>query len=492
MIKLVNNVFLSFLVIVAVIGMVFSILTLFPSFLLQDASYNRVLSLDRADSFVLSNDLESINPDDSPYQNPVTLTIPPLSDNDAVFVDVYSNKQLLSEVDCLSNYQSVAGLDSITCNVSLPYGYYKKENYTLLAILYQDSKESISNPIAIAADWSPYEKSFWGFSGNLLIILLLIFIFILAPIAILTLYLASRLKHEKSYPEEFSLSSLINPLSKARTLQEKINAILLSPYFWLIEIAGILILVFYLALSGKVFESTTAIISFAISGLIAFVIPFFWCILWWYADYKQREPLRMIITLFLWGSLAALMVVGFNTVAGILFGLLGIGVISTFLVAPILEEFYKGAGLALLSSNDEYDSIEDGIVFGFTVGMGFAFIENWLYFMNNPLGSDIGSWVYLFFLRSILFSANHGFYTAITGAFIGWVKEKDFKAPALGLLGFPIASFFHLIHNSGELLAGLLGIGGYLLYCCFLIPIFDYGGFFLMILLFLRSLLRKR
>ncbi|MCX6768596.1 MAG: PrsW family glutamic-type intramembrane protease [Candidatus Micrarchaeota archaeon] len=103
------------------------------------------------------------------------------------------------------------------------------------------------------------------------------------------------------------------------------------------------------------------------------------------------------------------------------------------------------------------------------------------------------SWLFLFLLRSIVFSANHGLYTAITGATIGYLIEKKFEFPALGLLiGVPIATLFHAMHNSGELVITLLGGAGVLLYCCVLIPFFDYGGLLLLMVLFLRAVTRAR
>jgi hypothetical protein len=108
------------------------------------------------------------------------------------------------------------------------------------------------------------------------------------------------------------------------------------------------------------------------------------------------------------------------------------------------------------------------------------------------MGSDVWGWLFVFFLRSIVFSANHGFFTAIIGIIIGYMIERGSRSPALGLLiGVPIAAFFHAMHNSGEAIIALLGGGGALIYCCFLIPFFDYGGFVILVLLFIRSVLRR-
>jgi RsiW-degrading membrane proteinase PrsW (M82 family) len=266
---------------------------------------------------------------------------------------------------------------------------------------------------------------------------------------------------------------------------------MVSPYFWGLEMLGILIVMLYMGIAGEIWKSWTALAAFAMSGLIAFIVPFLWCFLWWYADYREREPLRVLVTLFLWGMLAALMAIGINTVMGLAFGLAGLGFFTSFFIAPPVEEFFKGSGLLIFANHHEFNSVEDGIVFGFTIGMGFAFIENWIYLLGNPMGADVWSWLALFLLRSVVFSANHGLYTAITGATIGYLIEKKFGFPALGLLvGVPIAALFHAMHNSGEMIVALLGGAGALLYCCVLIPFFDYGGLLLLVVLFIRAVTR--
>jgi RsiW-degrading membrane proteinase PrsW (M82 family) len=300
------------------------------------------------------------------------------------------------------------------------------------------------------------------------------------------------MKHDGAAQDEYSFASLLNPLRAGKTMQ-KFHAFLVSPYFWAFELVGIALILLYVALAGQAWKSTTALIAFVFSGLAAFIVPLLWCAAWWYADFREREPLRIVVTFFLWGMLAALMAIGLNSIADVAPGVFGLGVLATFLVAPLLEEFYKGSGLCLLSEHHEFDSVEDGIAFGFVIGMGFSFIENWIYFMGNPLGSDTLGWLFLFLMRSVLFSANHGLYTAITGGVIGYLIERKFRAPGLGILvGLPIAAFFHAMHNSGPAIISLLGIGGVLIYCCFLIPIFDYGGFIVLVLFFIRAIIRQR
>jgi len=499
MLSALNRIFLLLLILSAVSAILFSILILaLPALVgqglelkeLEDASKSGALSLQLGDA------APSISPDYSPYLANLTLVTPPLSESDVLSVLVFSGGKKIADFDCLSDYESYSdyyGQTVFSCLVPIPYDYSSSADYEIFGSLSGDGGELVSEPRSVHADWTPYEGNFWGFSWILAIFGLGIYLVVLLPLTLVVLGIASKMKHGGADPKEYSFGSLLNPLSVGKTFFEKANAFFISPYFWALELLGIFIILFYMALSAEIWKSGTAFVAFIFSGLMALVIPYLWCLAFWYADFKEREPLRILVTFFLWGMLAALMAIGINSIAGELLSLVGLGFLGTFLLAPPLEEFYKGSGLGLLSTHHEFDSVEDGVVFGFVIGMGFSFIEDWLYMLNNPMGSDIWGWLGLFFMRSILFSANHGLYTAITGGVIGFVIERGFKAPALGMLvAVPIAAFFHAMHNSGEMLIALLGGGGALVYCCLLIPLFDYGGLALLIALFVYAVFRKK
>jgi len=499
MLETINRLFLAFLLVIALLGIVLSIGTLLlPGLLGAGLDLKELQSADHSPAFQLLQGAipASVSPDASPYEINLTINTPYLEKDDELKLHVFSEGRDLKDTDCLESFDSYDNYStsgSFTCTAVIPYGYISSQDYEIYASLSGEGKEYASGPIQIHADWSTYESNFWGFSTILAILIGAVYLFILLPLSFIVLGMASHLKHANSVEGEYSLRSLLNPFAVGKTLMDKINSFIISPYFWAIESIGILIIIFYLAIFAGIWKSGTALSAFLFSGLLAFIIPFLWVLAWWYADYREREPLRIIITFFLWGMLAALMAIGFNTLTGVIFEVIGLGFLSSFLLAPPTEEFFKGSGICLLSEHHEFDSIEDGLVYGFVIGMGFSFIEDWLYMLNNPMGSDIWSWLGLFFLRSILFSSNHGLYTAITGGVIGFLIERRFKAPALGLLiGVPIAAFFHAMHNSGEMLGTLLGGGGLLVYCCLLIPFFDYGGLIFLVLFFIYALLRKR
>lgn len=494
MLKEINAALPIFVALLVVSGILLSLAAiLLPYIIGEDLGLEELDKMERIGSFSMDGLPATAAPEDSPYVSALTVRTPPLKETDSVKLRIFGEGKELGGIGCLEEMENRSGITELECNASIPYNYQKAESYKVYAVLESGEKEYASGPLSVDADWSAYEKNFWDFSGNTGICLLGIFLLIIVPLAIAAYKVAEGTKHEEAYPGEYSMATLFAPFSIKRKNEEKMHAAIVSPYFWSLEMLGILVILAYMGLAAEVWKSWTALAAFVISGMIAFVVPFLWCLFWWYADFREREPLRMLVTLFLWGMLAALMAIGINSVIGALFGLIGLGFFTAFFVAPPVEEFFKGSGLLIFANHHEFNSIEDGIVFGFTIGMGFAFIENWIYLLDNPMGANIISWVALFLMRSIMFSANHGLYTAITGAVIGYLIEKKFTYPALGLLiGVPVAALFHAMHNSGEMIIALLGGGGALLYCCVLIPVFDYGGLILLGILFLRAILGKK
>lgn len=496
LLQILNRIFIGLVLLAALCGIGLSILALFLPFLAEDDLQLELGEMEETPELALSTNMAiAINPEDSPYELNTTISTPPIAALDTLSLYIYADGKRVGEIDCLEDFElpeDYTNQTTFNCSALIPYNYLPSQDYKIFAVLITDESEYVSSPIDVGADWAAYEESFWSVS-SIITVLLIVSAVILIPLTILMFYTAAKTKHATLFKGEYSIESLIFPLSNGRTILHKFHSFILSPYFWLLEVSGIVILLIYMAISAEVWKSETALVAFVLSGLMAFVIPYVWCIAWWYMEFREREPLRLVVTLFLWGCLAALMAIGFNTIAGAILGIAGLAFVSTFLLTPPVEEFYKGAGLALFSEHHEYDSIEDGILFGFVIGMGFSFIENWVYLLSNPMGSSILGWLFVFFLRAIVFSANHGFYTALTGAVIGWLIEKRFKAPGLGLLvGVPLAAFFHAMHNSGEMLISLLGAGGALLYCCFLIPLFDYGGVIGLFVLFIYVLFRRR
>jgi RsiW-degrading membrane proteinase PrsW (M82 family) len=143
-------------------------------------------------------------------------------------------------------------------------------------------------------------------------------------------------------------------------------------------------------------------------------------------DQFEPEPAALIVVALLWGGVVAL---SFAAVANSSF--------LTFLqrvmpsaqvdswgaavVAPIDEEFYKGAGLVMiyLMARDEIDGLMDGLVYGAMIGLGFQVIENVQYFIHAAAQSgsgQIGPVISTFFVRVLIAGLySHMLFTGLLG-----------------------------------------------------------------------------
>lgn len=220
----------------------------------------------------------------------------------------------------------------------------------------------------------------------------------------------------------------------------------------------------------------------AIVGLLP--VPLYLTIILWIDRYETEPPWLLAFTFF-WGATVA--VFGsliLNTVnEAIVSNLLGASVGGFFGVtisAPLVEETFKGAVLFLIFfwQHDEFDGVVDGIVYGSLVALGFATIENFLYYGR---AAQEGQTLSLFLLRGGLAPFSHPLFTSMTGIGLGLSRQSDNKlvkwlAPLVGLLA---AMFLHFVWNTSAV-TGLFPI----IYLVFMVPAFV--AFWLVVIFALR------
>lgn len=161
-------------------------------------------------------------------------------------------------------------------------------------------------------------------------------------------------------------------------------------------------------------------------------------------DWYEREPLSIIVGMFLWGGTFAIALSGlFNTWLGTRLPADVEAVFGAALTAPLVEELAKGiAILAVFAASmwagkrwgiHEFGGVTDGVVYGAASGFGFAFFENVHYFVNTLLSASvqtgnaqqaIDAATDVFLLRVNFFGLSstlllHGVATALTGAGLG-------------------------------------------------------------------------
>ncbi len=161
-----------------------------------------------------------------------------------------------------------------------------------------------------------------------------------------------------------------------------------------------------------------------ISVALSFGITFFYALIIYWLDRYEKEPKRLLIGVFLWGAVVAIigailaeMVFAVGTFLFTRSETLSEGLTGS-IAAPLVEETLKGLAVLLvfLIFRSEFDSILDGIVYAGITALGFAAIENALYaygFGYREHGME-GMYAVLF-VRGILGGWDHPMWTAFTG-----------------------------------------------------------------------------
>lgn len=176
----------------------------------------------------------------------------------------------------------------------------------------------------------------------------------------------------------------------------------------------------------------------------------------WWSDRYEREPWWLLLVTFLWGAAPAILLSVaaelllehplLPYVPGLSSDLLRVG-----LIAPVVEEIAKGLALfgLYLFFPFEMDDVLDGIVYGALIGAGFGMTENFLYFLNALLQEAPGGIWGLALLRSVIFGANHAYYTAILGAAVavGVGMGRGRRRWPVVWLGLAGAIGVHALHN---------------------------------------------
>ena len=158
-------------------------------------------------------------------------------------------------------------------------------------------------------------------------------------------------------------------------------------------------------------------------------------VLIYYLDLYEREPVSVAIAAFLWVAFAATALAldagGWDEVLANVttpgFALRW----GPSLTAPVIEEFLKGAGLVLLYLivRDEVDDMMDGFVYGALCGLGFAVVEDVVYFMAGFGGTPSGvlQGFYVRVVSSGLYG--HVLYTGLVGMAIGLLVTRRDPTP---------------------------------------------------------------
>ncbi len=176
-------------------------------------------------------------------------------------------------------------------------------------------------------------------------------------------------------------------------------------------------------------------------------------------DRYDPEPWYALIMALLWGAIVACGVSALiNSVVGGAIGGTRGDWISTVVSAPLVEEATKGSLLLgyLYFLRREFDGVVDGIIYASFIAIGFAGVENVLYYAQAGLEGGQEGFRQTFVLRGLLTPWAHPLYTSMTGIGVGLARESGkplvrFTAP---ILGYMAAVTLHAIWNGSAMFFG--------------------------------------
>ncbi len=236
---------------------------------------------------------------------------------------------------------------------------------------------------------------------------------------------------------------------------------------------GLLVCLALALIVGLIMLSELGILVAIIATVIAFVPAFFYMLPLLWLDRYDPEPAWALAGAFVWGGLVAVVVSYilnslFGAVAASVGGEVAGTIVGAVISAPIVEEGSKGLGLVLilLFLRREFDDIVDGIVYGGFIALGFATVENILYYGRSLLAGGLDHLVSTFILRGILSPFAHVTFTAMTGIGCGIARESHNMAVRLlaPLGGYILAVVLHMVWNGMAVLLGGSFIIGYALF----------------------------
>ncbi len=248
---------------------------------------------------------------------------------------------------------------------------------------------------------------------------------------------------------------------------------------------AIFAIVFLSLIVGLIMFWSVGIVAAVIASVVAFVpaciyiLPLIWL------DRYDPEPSWLLALAFLWGALVAV-IVSFivNTVIGTVVAIsvspAAGELVGAVISAPIFEEGSKGLGLILLLVffRKYFDDILDGIIFAGVIALGFATVENILYYGGGIARGGVPNLAILFVLRGIMSPFAHVTFTSMTGIGCGIARESHNKIIRFitPVVGYFCAVFLHAVWNG---MATVGGLGGFIIgYIVLEIPFFlIFAGF---------------
>ncbi len=207
-------------------------------------------------------------------------------------------------------------------------------------------------------------------------------------------------------------------------------------------------------------------------------------------DRYDPEPAYALLMALGWGAIAAC---GFSALVNSIVGAVLGDVAGTVVSAPIVEEASKGILVLgfFYFLRREFDGVVDGIIYATFVAIGFAAVENVIYYAQAGMDGGGEGIRTTFFLRGLLTPWGHPLYTSMTGLGVGIAREtsKTWLRLLAPVGGYCAAVFLHASWNGSAVVLGSLGAGGAIVFLC---SIFLWLLFVIAFLALVLALVRRR
>jgi len=159
-------------------------------------------------------------------------------------------------------------------------------------------------------------------------------------------------------------------------------------------------------------------------------------IMFYYRDVMEKEPIRLVVNIFLWGLLTGLIIIAFTIpmfiVANRAINLLTedwqiiLVMLAIVLVQVVAEEGLKGLVLwrKCFRIIKEVDGLFDGFFYGAIIGTGAGVVDAVAY---SILATDWLSGLEIAIIRTIRIPGTHALFTGILGMYFAWHRYRNKK-----------------------------------------------------------------
>jgi RsiW-degrading membrane proteinase PrsW (M82 family) len=212
-------------------------------------------------------------------------------------------------------------------------------------------------------------------------------------------------------------------------------------------------------------------LAMAIGALLAFPAMVMYLTVPRLLDRYDPEPWYALVMAIAWGGIAACGISALvNTLVAVVIPDPWGTLLSLVVSAPVMEEGTKGILVLgfFYFLRREFDGVVDGIIYATFVAIGFAAVENVIYYARAGLDGGIDDLRATFVLRGLFFPWGHPLYTSMTGIGVGLAREAEktwikWLAP---VGGYTAAVTLHAIWNGSAAVLPQFGGVGVLGWCC--------------------------